>query len=227
MNYVKPRFRLICLALMAGLCLMAVSAASAQASGNWRIEGANIAQEKAIVSEEDQKFTFLVDAMHLEIFCNQFKLDEGKLLPGGKILGNLLFKECATYFTTPKLMRASVCDPVGGEIKLLALGLLILHNENKKTYVRFTPDGFATFGAINYGAECVLPKAAISGSFVLEDCSLANKLETEAFRHLVQQAPAGLFPEDILLYGGSEMRLDGSVRLQLVVDPLELWSGLT
>jgi hypothetical protein len=227
MNHTRHRFESIGLSLTVALCLMAVSAASAQASGNWKIEGANIAQEKAIVSEEDQKFEFLVDAMHLEIFCNQFKLDEGKLLPGGKILGNLLFKECATYFTTPKLTRSSVCDPVGGEIKLLALGLLILHNENKKTYAQFTPDGFATFGGISYGPECVLLKAAITGSFVLEDCSLANKLETEAFRHLVQQAPAGLFPKDVLLYGGSEMRLDGSVRLQLAVDPLELWSGLT
>jgi hypothetical protein len=123
----------------------------------------NLVQERAIVSEADK--------------INQFELAEGKLLLGGKILGNFLFKECETYFTTFNLKRAAVCDPVGGEIKLLALGLLILHMG--KTYVLFSPDKFETFGAINYGEECVLLKTAISGSFVLEDCSLENKLEDE------------------------------------------------
>ena len=228
MNLRRNRLRSIGLALIAVAMPMAIGAASAQATGNWRVEGANIGagEEREFVAEEDQMFEFLVTTLNLEILCGELEINEGKLFAGGSSLAAFVFKQCESFFTNPTLKRASACDPVGGTIKLLAKGLLLLHN--KKTYERFSPDLGENFGTVSFGEACSLVgKWGISGSFVIEDCS-GNGLEAELVRHLVQQAPAALFPSDVLLFGSKAMRLDGSTRLKLAgADEGKFWSGLT
>lgn len=88
------------------LCLMGFAAASAQATGNWRVEGANIAAEKTIVSEEDVAFKFVSSEENVEFSCTQFSIDSGKLFVSAASLMRMLFKECTAFSITPALKNS-------------------------------------------------------------------------------------------------------------------------
>lgn len=231
MNYRTHRLRMSGLLLAAALCLMAVSAGSALATGNWRIAGANIAAEKTVVSEEDTMFELLVPSKNFEVLCNQFIVDEGKLFITGGSLAKFLFRQCEAFTITP-LVRIPACDPIGGVVTFLLKDLLILHNN--KTYDLFGPDVPAggkeeetKIGTIEFPEECGAGvKVPIRGNFVLEDCN--EPLENEAVRHLLQQASTSLFPNDVLRFGNAVMTIDGSMWLKLGgAEVGKKWSGLT
>jgi len=213
------------------LCLMAATASSAQATGNWRIEGANIAAEKTIVSEEDTMFKFVVTADNVEILCNEFSIDSGKLFVSAASLMRMLFRECSTFSITPALKELPECKPnfnpeTGtSEIVMLAKGLLILHNN--KTYNLMSPDVGSSYGNVLFLPECPLPGVVkIEGTFVLKDC--AGDLATEAVRHLVEQAATTLFTSDVLKFNNQVLKIEGSAWLKLGGgDAGKVWSGLS
>lgn len=207
------RFKVLAFASLAAFAVMGVVAGSAQA-GDWRIEGANIATEKTVESEEDTMFELLIPSFNFEVLCNAFKVDEGKILPGGGSLAKLSFRQCESFQVSP-LVRLGACDPVNGEFSFLVKDSLIRHNN--RTYDLFSPDVQAgeekPLGTLGLGEECAVGPIPIKGSFVMEDCN--EPLENEAVRHLLQQAPAALFPNDVIRFGAREVRLDGSMWLKL------------
>jgi hypothetical protein len=205
------RSKTIVFAILAALAVMGVAAGSAQAAGNWRIEGANITAEKTVESEEDTAFELLVPSFNLEVLCNGFQLEEGKILPAGGSLARLSFRRCETFQASP-LVKLGACTPVNGEFSFLVKDSLILHNG--RTYDLFSPDEEnKPLGTVKFGEECAVGSIPIKGSFVMEDCN--EPLENEAVRHLLQQAPAALFPTDVMRFGTGEVRLDGSMWLKL------------
>jgi hypothetical protein len=214
MKHSVHRWKVLTFAAFAALAVMGVAAGSAQATGNWRIEGVNVAAEKVVESEEDTMFELLIPNLNLEVLCNAFKVDEGKILPTGGSLAKLSFRKCETFQASP-LVKLSACEPVNGEFSFLVKDLLILHNG--RTYDLFSPDVQAgeekPLGTIKFGEECAISSIPIKGSFVMEDCN--EPLENEAVRHLLQQAPASLFPNDVMHFGAGEVRLDGSLWLKL------------
>jgi hypothetical protein len=207
------RFKLLAFAALAAFAVMGIAAGSAQA-GNWQIEGASIASEKTVESEEDTKFDLLIPSFNFEVVCNAFKVGEGTILPAGGSLARLSFSQCESFQLSP-LIRLGACDPVNGEFSFLVKDTLILHNN--RTYDLFSPDVQAgeekPLGTIQLGEECAVGPIPIKGSFVMEDCN--EPLENEAVRHLLQQAPAALFPNDVMRFGAREARLDGSMWLKL------------
>jgi hypothetical protein len=211
MKHSACRSKALAFVVLAALAVMGVAAGSAQATGNWRIEGANITAEKTVESEEDTMFLLLIPTFNLEILCNEFQVNEGKIFPTGGSLARLSFRRCETFQASP-LVKLGACTPVNGEFSFLVKDLLILHNG--KTYDLFSPDEEGKpLGTVEFGEECAISSIPIKGSFVMEDCN--EPLENEAVRHLLQQAPAALFPNDVMRFGAREVRLDGSMWLKL------------
>lgn len=214
MKHSAYRSKALASAVLAALAVMGMAAGSAQATGNWRIEGANVIAEKTVESEEDTTFLLLIPTFNLEIKCNEFKVQEGKILASGGSLARLSFGRCETFQASP-LVKLGACTPVNGGFSFLVKDLLILHNG--KTYDLFSPDvageEIKPLGTIEFGEECAISSIPIKGSFVMEDCN--EPLENEAVRHLLQQAPASLFPSDVMRFGAGEVRLDGSFWLKL------------
>ena len=208
------RFKALAFAALTALAAMGIAAGSAQASGNWRVEGANIASERTVESEEDTMFELLIPSFNFEVLCNEFKVEEGKILAAGGSLARLAFRKCESFQASP-LVRLGACDPVNGEFSFLVKDSLLLHNN--RTYDLFSPDVQTgeekPLGTLTFGEECAIGPIPIKGSFVMEDCN--EPLENEAVRHLLQQAPAALFPSDVMRFGAREARLDGSMWLKL------------
>ncbi len=192
--------------------------------GDFRIKGTNIGATTEVEWKEDKAFTFLWPAANFEIACGIFAVDDGLLFVGGGSLATLLFKKCKAFSMVPKLEELIVCTVADFEAKVK--GTLIAHGG--KTYDLLEPDSGLTFTVFNIsGGECALPKKTeVRGSVLLEDVGAAG-LEGEAEKHLLQQAPAALFPCYKLKVGTNALSLDGSASLALSGKNLGLsWSGL-
>jgi hypothetical protein len=76
-----------------------------------------------------------------------------------------------------------------------------------------------------YSKECVLgAENPVKGTMVLED---PNGFETEAVKHLVQQAPDSLFPGLTMTFGKNAMHMDGSWWMTLKgKNAGKKWSGI-
>ncbi len=254
MRHAKHGLGALGVCLMAALGLMALSAASASAATEaWLVEGKAITEHTNIHAiirklepkkegEETQKhLVLLVAEKNLAILCEELKTDDGLLFPktpetGVEGLITLLFSICKTEIKEKVNGGCKPIEPIVAE----TLFRLILHPKEGLNYLLFEPDPQGKhpkrFTEIEFNEEtCALPNAEITGSLVAEGLGEKYELKektgidyilTELVHHLITQAPAALFPEDVLKYGGLEARLDG-VADTLLSEPLlnKKWSG--
>jgi hypothetical protein len=200
-----------------GLCLLALlgslalTAGVAQAKGHFYVE---IGKEKILLTkiieakgEEDVMLKLLVEALNLEVLCGEFKTDEGLMKPEGSTLAALLFDQCDALSISPLQQLPCTVEVETARVK----DLLILHNG--KTYDLFVAENTGEpLTTIHFkGAECVLPETMkLTGSAVAQECA-PSTMETYLTKHLIEQAPAALFPADVMKLGVNTARLDGSV----------------
>jgi hypothetical protein len=237
MSHKASRLRSLGLSLIAALGLVAFTASSAQALGNWRIEGANINATKEFEAEKDSNgFKFLVPTLNIEVFCENLATDDGLIFAGvkaGEGLVEFLFTTCSVNQLSPLTALPCTVSNITAKAKFS----LILHK--KANYLFVEPEAGGEFGKVKFsGIECTLAaEYALGGEFILQD-GLSGDFATELIKHLVEEAPQALFngqlEEGIILPFarltlGSKaiVTLDGSAWLKLKTpNNNKNWSGL-
>lgn len=212
-----------------GLCLLAAVgmlaiAADAQAKGDWRIDGSNIAANAGITGEIDTHFwleTTFAGAT-LRFLCKKLVVKEGLLFTTGSALAILELTECETLVNGTPLAECKPKEPIISKVK----GLIVKDPiTGMGSYELFEPDGGAVFTTLEFNAPCTLPAFKVEGAFVLEDCSVP--FSNEAIKHLMQPVQAGLFPGDTLKIGGVASKIGGSWWQFLNgINSGKKWSGL-
>ena len=251
MRHAKHGLGALGVCLVAALGLAGLGAASASAATEaWLIEGKAITEHTNIHAilrrlepkkegEETQKhLVLLIPSKELNILCEILTTDDGLLFPNTvEGLITLLITECKTEIKGKENKGCKPFEPIVVETSFH----LILHpTKEGSNYLLFEPDPQGkhpkTFTTLQFNEEtCALPNAEITGSFVVEGLGENYELKektgidyiaTELVHHLITQAPAALFPEDVLKYGANEMRLDGVADV-LLSGPNEgkKWSG--
>jgi hypothetical protein len=221
MNYARRLLAMFLPCLLATFSLAALGAAPAQAAGNWLLEGKSIEETMEVQGENDSSvYAFLVPSLNIELVFESFSIDNGVLSPGGEGTAELLFTKGKLYTTSPTLQLVKNC--IVGDLNFKVKINLFLHSG--ATYALVTPAEGTTLTITTY-KECPLsPKNVVTGSMVLEDPS---SFEQGLVKHLVQQAPAALFPGDTMLFGVNSMSLDGSWWMSLKGKNEGLkWSGV-
>lgn len=222
MIYRMRGLRAVGLCLLAAMGLVMLTAASAQAAGDWRVEGKAITEPVEVSGEIDKGvFSFLVPKIGFKLVFESFSIDEGLLLPGGKSYKVLLFTKGKLYSISP-LTLATTCEV--GDLTFKVKGTLFLHNG--VTYELLSPmEGLTLTITTYYGGECFMPQEVeLRGHMVLE----ANpEFATENAVQLVKQASVPLFPGHGIVFGAHPMTLDGSALLSLSGKSKGLkWSGV-
>jgi len=224
MNYAKRVSAVFLPCLLATFCIAALGATSAQAEGNWLLEGTSIKESMGFEGEKDSaSYQFLVPKLNLELVFTEFSIDKGVLGTGGEGTEELLFTKGQVYQISPlELMPCGV-----GNLTFKVKTKLFLHKG--KTYDLLSPAENGILTETTYwdeGGGCPLGKKNnVTGSLVLEDPKVG--FEEGAVTHLVQQAPAALFPEHAMLFGTNSMTLDGSWTMMLNGKNKGLkWSGI-
>jgi hypothetical protein len=213
----KHGLKALGLCLVAALSVMAITAAGAQAKGDWRVEGTNtIATKTVTATPEDMTLDSTVGGAKVKILCNTLTLTDGLLFVGGAALAKLEFSTCETYLN---LVRSAVCDPKNPPITATVKALLILDTavpSNTLTYILFSPDdGTLKFTTIEFDEECSLPeKLEVTGHLVAE-CSDALCTASQNTHLIKQVTPASLFPNDVLKFGQNSAELLGGAVLKL------------
>lgn len=225
------------LCLLGALSLLAVTAAGAQAKGDWRIAGSNTTATKQVsgVVDPGKDFTLKSEigspAKPIKILCKTLQTDDGLLFAGetGTALAELLFTECETIINSVVQGACKPDEPILAKIS----ATLIKHTTDSKTYILFSPDGGTNFTEIRLGAlpksECAFgPVVPVSGNLVaacLHGSPAVTGCENEETTHLIEEAAAGLF-SDALSFGTHAATLEGSAVLSLPESPTSNWSGL-
>ena len=223
----------LCLCLLASLGAMAAFATAAQAKGDWRVESVTTtAVAKFVGSSSLLTLKSTVGTLAVKIDCTKLEVNDGLISPGGGSLAEFLLSECTTYLAGSGV-PSNGCKPQEPMV-ILAKGLLILHNN--ETYDLFTPDVGNSFGTVRLGKaqkeekeekelteeekelaleeECPLVvKFPLTGSFVL-GCT-TQACGVELVTHSMEQPIASLFPNDTLLFGGQNARLEGAANWKL------------
>jgi hypothetical protein len=206
------------------LGLMAFAAAGAQAEGNFKVNGANIAgallpsiQVSSVENKTASLLFTLKSGTKVEILCTEIRLLDGlttndaKLGIEGKVdLGRVHFKECLTKLNGT---TSANCKPFTGANSGLILtepgkGLLRLHEG--QPVIEITPDTGTTFVTISLGEFCAIgSEVPVAGVLFLKDCK--NLGATEATEHLIEELPA----LTKLTALGQPATLDGSAIVKL------------
>lgn len=210
MNDRKRSLRMLAFGFLAALCLCAFGASSAQAEGEWRINGEKLTGEEVLTGliATTEEYLFLAPATKLVIHCS-VKLWVGvKLLASGESHGLYRYDECKTLVSGVEMPQ---CKPSSIEISFKSK--LILHNG--KTYLLFSPLTGESFGTLVLTKEKEKEKACgltgenkIKGSYVME-CIEPASCEEEVLVHPMVFASAELFPTDKLTLGGASLVVHG------------------
>jgi hypothetical protein len=231
MSYAKNGLRAFGLCLVAALGLMAFSAAGAQATTGWLVNGSFITGNTAIHASAHTEAVLLTKQLgaHIVILCTTLETEEGKLTSGTvEGLIKLKYKNCQTLLDN---VVTPACKPVE-PIVALAKFKAILHGTPSLTYLLFEPDGPAgtPFAHIKFNKPCVLfPEVLVEGSVVAE--CLNESLETmngealhrdlcltDLVHHLIQEAPNQALFGDGLFVNGEPAHLSG-IANALVTNP--------
>jgi hypothetical protein len=233
MSHSKFGLKALGLCLLAALSVMAFAATGAQAKGHWFVNLVLLTKTIKVEALEGIDAlllsTFGAGNTPIEILCSKILVDDGLLFSDGSSLGLLLFSNCQT-FLKKEATPTKNCKPLE-PIDANVVNLLIHHN--KKTYILFSPKTKA-FTTLHLGELCAAGEnIEVTGSNVaecglllenlwhLEDCAV------EKVQHEIREAPAGLFPSDLLSFGLRPAHLDGDVKLVLGGEhALEKWGGL-
>jgi hypothetical protein len=226
MNRSRIGLKTLGVCVVAMLSLTAFMASSAQAK--WLVGAGTLSGTKELKGKAHTEGILDVPSQNLEILCTAVAAGAGSLInstPLAFILGVLNFTNCQTLVS--KVVNAK-CKPKE-PIKATGKGQVFLHNGEE--YVLL--EGHEVVGAVTRFARvefiegCALPNTNVTGSVVLEclNASLStsgNCLEHTA-SHLVQEAPAALFPSDGLKYGVNTANILGIANAELVSG--EAWSA--
>jgi hypothetical protein len=214
--------RIIGLAVIAVLAMMALGAASAQAAPpNWlyretssspliELGSENIALEKDIMLT----WSTTVGGTSVVLLCEDVTLEGGVIGAAGTGKGTLKFsKNCETKLNGVTNANCKPAEP----IVFTFVDQLFLHNN--LTYDLFSPEaGKTAFTTLHFSETCLLgEEVPIKGHIVVQECS-PNDLETHLIKHLLEPAPRSLFQtinKYDLSFGVNAMALDGSVWLKL------------
>jgi hypothetical protein len=215
------RLLAIPLCLLAALAVGGFGATSAFAEGNWLIEGTPISESVPFEGENDgTEFAFLLPGLNFQLVFKKITYDEASLLKGGESSEVFLFTEGAVYTISPKVLQKN-CTP--GDLTFDVKGKLFLHNN--KTYERLEALPGKPLTITTYPPTCILGEEnQVTGTLVLEDST--GSFSSLATSHLVRQAPAALFPNQ-MKFGENNMNLDGSWTLKLKgKEGGKAWSGV-
>jgi len=217
------------------LGLMAFMAGGAHA--NWLVlhNGVVVEPDVTLSAKTHKDFTMLIPAQNLEILCKTIEAD-----PTAPILllekstighGHLIISACETFV---KKVLSAGCKPIE-PILVGGLTELILHN--LKNYLLYKPLTGKPFTTIFFNpAKCALAEEnEVTGSLVFECGKLepANTFvnvdcKTHEVTHLMQQAPAALFPSHVFKFGLNPASLDGIVSTAIEGPALykgDAWGG--
>jgi hypothetical protein len=233
----KHPIKVLCLLLLAALGLMVFAASAAQASGQVKILG--LLNTGDVGGEPDSLYiTLLVPALHFEIACDGFTVEEGSITSAGTGtgLGKILYERCLVFESLEvgkgelilgKELPCQVLDAVTGapgHIKASVNFLVILHGPvgEKDSYLLATPDNkegiFATI-KFSGGTGCPLPLVTkVTGSTVAQVLAGDLNLGPEVINVLIESSKAlsKLFPSHVLKYGANTAYVDGSAWLRLL-----------
>jgi hypothetical protein len=186
-----------------GLCalvlgVMSLGASAAQASGTWNYINAKAElkelPEETIGGTLENNHSVLhtkIAGVSVLFLCTEFTVKEGKLKPGGTVLGSLVFHGCRTELNG---VVSAACLPVAKKVNkdlietLTAKGLQALHNG--EPIVIFEPDtGSNAFAHVELGEECSIGEdVLIGGKFAIKDC--LGKYKEHRVNHLIEEFPA-------------------------------------
>jgi hypothetical protein len=200
----RKRLLKLTLGVLITLCLCAFAASTAQAEGEWRINGAKLTGEEAFTGliATTEEYLFLIPSLNISIHCKIKQWVGVVLLASGESHGAHRYEGCNSFSAGKEVAS---CNP--GAIELKFKSLLILHE--KKTYILFEPREKGSFGVIKFPELCAFTETgSVSGSYVME-CVEPSPCETEALVHPMVPASAALFPSDGLKFGTSPLTLDG------------------
>lgn len=214
-----PRPRL-CL-LIAAVGLITLGSSQPQALAGWRVGGVELKSNESVAAEvhplkKDKKKHHLITVLPVlgKVLCKEFHVTVGgsgsiSLTPSVNATFQIQYLGCDTY--DPKENLISACKPKE-PIKVGGKGHLILHNA--RNYFLFEPEAEGkAFTTIEFGELCALAETGkITGSLVAECLNTeleATDCATEAVHHLIQPAPAALFPSDTLKFGASAATFEG------------------
>lgn len=196
--------RMLGAGLVVMLCLVAFGASSAQAEGEWRINGAKLTGEEELVGlvADTVEHLFLVPSLNLIIHCNSELWEGVVLLASGESHGTHRYDGCRS---TSGGKEQAKCNP--GSIEFKFKSLLLLHNT--KTYVLFEPLKGESFGEIKIPENCSLAETSkVRGSYVME-CVEPASCETEVIVRQMALASTALFPSDVMKFGANALTMDG------------------
>ncbi len=159
-------------ALLTALALIAFSAPTAHATGEWKIEGKTLTElgktKETVTATASESFKLAIPWYASEISCSLFHSEAGTILSGGE--GHATFNLSLCTLSGPPFVSETckLTEPIAVKAKVL----LTYHNADGRTYERFEPaESGKPFTTIQFkeGTECPLPlKNEISGSFVGE-----------------------------------------------------------
>jgi hypothetical protein len=200
MNHTKRLLAVLSSYLLAALCLTALAAATAQASGSWRIQGSEaLAKEESVTWGQDGgSYAFLLPTLNLQLVFKKLVSIGGKLQSEGKGIAEFKFTEGKVYTIKGELEELPC---IVGDLTFKAPTNLFLHNG--KTYSTLQVETITTYAK---GTGCPLAhENKVVGTIALE-----GNFEEESVEHLFKVAPTALFPEFKMSFGTNPLEVDGS-----------------
>jgi len=214
MNYRKQGLRALGLSILAALGLMAFTAAGAQASGTFLVQGLTGEWTATITGEEDNPLgnenKFLILNLNVEFYCHDATAT-GSIKPNGHGTGTITFSDCFAHgVTSGGALTGEPCE-LENSIVAKVLALVILHNS--KPYVLFSPQEGETFATLNT-EPCPIPSASVKGFAVV---SISNPDGDDVTKLISSKGSTTLFSsaQHHLLYGKNEGHLDADANIRL------------
>ena len=197
----KVGLKVLGLALIAALGLMAFGAVAAQAENltdGGKAALFEILKSGALVGGETftgelENWTdglkhgfLLVPTLNLSILCGNLLVEKGEFLNDKEALASIKFSECISYEFSPPKNQLTVCniiDPASGEPGvILSSGIVLPTKHEGKSYLLFHPHTGFAFATVTFekGKECPLTLSnPVKGLF---DAELAQQ---DAVVHLL------------------------------------------
>ncbi len=226
----KHGLKALGLSFIAALSLMALTAAGAQAAGEWKIETKTMTElgltEEAIKGklETGVKNILLVKTLNVNISCAAVDTSaNAKILKGGTLTGSLIFLTCKVFADEAGEPELTACGTkstgaAAGEIQTVAVtGEIIL--SGGENFVLVKPVSGTTFTTVELtGASC-----AAKGTYPITGTTVV-KLGVEAKELLL--TPIKEFTGDGLKFGENKAFLFGAAIAELNGAKLtKIWTG--
>jgi hypothetical protein len=205
------------LALIAAISMMAVTAAAAQA-GEFRLNGTefkNVPLASESVTGTVGAGKLLVPGLPLTIECTSGDITSGSVIAGGTALASILLLGCKVSGNAFCKVYPTEADrnakTNAGDFTFGYKGKLVLMEGSH--YLLIEEDGkpFTTVWFSKAAEGCVLNSGdTITGSTVAKLPDALTSQKTHELVPLTQAETEGLFPTDVLSYGAQRIWVDGA-----------------